>query len=430
MNMNAAMSHMLIFEPDPRGHTFEWLNCLLRHAISETPRRRTTFVVAPHLAERLLSLRDVTIPPHIKIIALNMTECRYCLSEKLAISGFARWWLMQRYLKRASADHGFFLSLDHLSLPLALGLGGGRRRGLSGILFRPSTHYAALGSNAQSRGEKLRDWRKRILYPLMLRNPALHRVLSLDPYFFEMQKKINKYNSKIEVIGDPAFPLSPETHQRYENAPLDRKFFLLFGALTERKGILTLYDALMHLPSDAANKCAIMIAGRIDPSIRGAIEIRMEALERFQANLWIEQRDRFIPDIELDALIRRSDVILAPYQRFVGSSGVMLRAASAGKPLLTQDYGLLGYLTRDYALGHTIDTTNSRQLAMTIASMTRNGSTKNFSPAGASSFLEKRTPQAFAKAVFKSPIYEADPYKHRGKIFTFSTRAGHTSPPP
>jgi glycosyltransferase involved in cell wall biosynthesis len=424
------MSHLLIFEPDPRGHTFEWLACLLRHAASETRDRRTSFVVAPELADRLSSLADVSIPSHVKIIALDAAACRHCLSERLVVSGFARWWSMRRYLKRCGADHGFFLCLDHLSLPLALGLGGGGRT-LSGILFRPSTHYTALDArNAPSRGERLRDWRKRILYALMLRNRALQRVLSLDPYFSEMQKGASKYASKIESLADPAFPLSPDRGERHDDVPANRVFFLLFGALTERKGILTLYDALMRLPPGIAGKCAIMIAGRIDPALRSAIGIKALALTRLQPNLWIERRDRFIPDAELDALIRRSNVVLAPYQRFVGSSGAMLRAARAGKPVLTQDYGLLARLAQDYALGSTADTTDPLRLAEAITSLVHNETWKNFDPAGAAAFVAAHAPHAFATAVFGPVIRDTIPHKRGLKSFISTPRTGHASPPP
>ncbi len=57
-------------------------------------------------------------------------------------------------------------------------------------------------------------------------------------------------------------------------------------------------------------------------------------------------------------LLKRCDVVLIPYQRHVGSSGLLIWAASAGKPVITQDFGLIGALTRAYKLGQTVDTKN------------------------------------------------------------------------
>lgn len=415
------MPHILIFEPDPRGHTFEWLAYLLRYAAKEASGQQVTFAVARELADRLTALPDVGHSSQVKIVALDISESRLCLSNSLVVSGFARWWVMRRHLKREGADHGFFLCLDHLSLPLALGLRAAGRS-LSGILFRPSTHYAALTNLAPTRGEHLRDLRKRVLYALSLRNPALRRVLSLDPYFVGMQ-----HGGKIEALADPAFAISGES-EALPVAPGGRTRFLLFGALTERKGILALYDALMRVPPAIAQKSAVMIAGKIDPALWPALKIRMATLAHAQPDLLIEQRDRFIPDDELNALIASSDIVLAPYQRFVGSSGVMLRAALAGKPVLTQSYGLLGKLTRDFALGVTVDTADPDRLAEVFTSLVQNGAEESFDPKGAATFLAAHSPLDFATAVFDRSTWEAVQHKRRLGNFTSAPRTGHASP--
>src|SRR3546814_9883678 len=79
---------------------------------------------------------------------------------------------------------------------------------------------------------------------------------------------------------------------------------------------------------------------------------------RKRPDLWLHTKNRHLSRGEIDALVDRCDVVLAPYQRFVGSSGVLLWAASRGRPLLAQDYGLVGRLTADHGLGLTVDTTD------------------------------------------------------------------------
>ena len=76
---------------------------------------------------------------------------------------------------------------------------------------------------------------------------------------------------------------------------------------------------------------------------------------------------RWLGDGEIAGLVRWSDVVLAPYQRFVGSSGVLLWAAAAGRPVITQDRGLLGELTRRHGLGTAVDTTDPAALAAAVA---------------------------------------------------------------
>lgn len=427
MSTENPMSHILIFEPDPRGHTFEWLAYLLRYSANKISSQRVTFAVAPTLADQLAALPDVKRSPLVQIVALDETESRFCLSDSLAVSGFARWWTMRRHLKRSGADHGHFLCLDHLSLPLALGLRA-RASSLSGILFRPSTHYVALTNIAPNRNEVLRDLRKQILYRLMLRNPALRRVLSLDPYFVQLKNRFGDKSEKIEALADPAFPMGHcDGAPQNEPSPA-RMHFLLFGALTKRKGILVLYDALMRLPPDIAQQCAVTVAGKIDPSLNPTLKARLTKLVREQPRLWIDQQDRFVPEHELNALIRRSDVILAPYQRFVGSSGAMLRAASAQKPVLTQDCGLLGKLTQDFALGMTADTSDPDRLAAAITTLVRDGMGELFNPASAMAFIAAHSPDDFAAAIFCCSSWETVRRKRRRGNFNSASRTGHASP--
>src|SRR3546814_14936068 len=120
---------------------------------------RIWLVVAPELRRSLVAEIPDDLRHRVQMIALNDRERRLCTHRRLAISGFSRWWVMRRYLKRTGAQAGYFLSLDHLSLPLALGLGAGGRK-LGGIMFRPSVHYSRLGPNNLTGSGRLRDMRK------------------------------------------------------------------------------------------------------------------------------------------------------------------------------------------------------------------------------------------------------------------------------
>jgi glycosyltransferase involved in cell wall biosynthesis len=56
-------------------------------------------------------------------------------------------------------------------------------------------------------------------------------------------------------------------------------------------------------------------------------------------------------------------VVLAPYQRHVGMSGILLLAAAAGTPVLSSNYGLMGALVRRHQLGITVDSTSIADIA-------------------------------------------------------------------
>jgi len=97
--------------------------------------------------------------------------------------------------------------------------------------------------------------------------------------------------------------------------------------------------------------------------------------------------------------VRQCDVVLAPYQRFVGSSGVLLWAAVSGRPVLAQEFGLVGRLTRDHRLGVSVDASDPSHLAREIARMVECGPSTFIDGAAAASFAAARTPQRFASLV-------------------------------
>jgi glycosyltransferase involved in cell wall biosynthesis len=340
----------------------------------------------------------------VGLMVLQPAEEGLCRHRSLVVASFARWWIMRRYLRRSGADAGFFLSIDLLSLPLALGLGIGDRP-LSGILFRPSIHYGTLGDYQPSWKEKARDLRKDLLYRLMLRNPHVRTILSLDPFFPHHAASHYAHGDKVQAVPDPAFPLSAPIQPKgsvIDFPPAGRIGLLLFGYLTERKGPLVVLDALRLLPEQLADRVAVLFAGRTDPAIRDAIEERRSALYGERPGLWLRIEDRRLESAELEMLVQRSDIVLAPYQRFVGSSGVLLWAARAARPVLAQDFGLVGRLIRDHQLGAVADSRDPAALAHAIERMVAEGPQSFIDTAAAKHFAAARTPERFAAIVLSS----------------------------
>jgi glycosyltransferase involved in cell wall biosynthesis len=389
---------VLVFEPDAEGHSLEWLEHLIVFA-GGRPDIALVVVVAEPLFQPLRRAIPAGAAGRIRVMPLSPGERRLCTMRPLALAALARWWTMRRYLRLSGAHHGFFLGLDFLSLPLAFGLGGGGK-GLSGILFRPSVHYGDIGPYAPNRGERLRDRRKAILYRGMLRNPALERVLSLDPFFPEHARAHYRGGEKVMALPDPAHPRIDQAANDVQPAfPPDRVGFLLFGYLAERKGPLVVLDALRQLPPQIAARVAVLFAGKVDPELRPQLDRRRDELARERPELWLRIDDRRLDSGELAALVRQSDVVLAPYQRFVGSSGVLLWAALNGRPVLAQEYGLVGRLTREHRLGISVDSCAPSEIAREIERMVADGPARFFDPQSAQRFAAAQTPARFASLV-------------------------------
>ncbi|MGE0650475.1 MAG: glycosyltransferase [Alphaproteobacteria bacterium] len=404
----SSIPHLLILEPDSRGHAREWVGHLVAAANRAGPDAlRLSLVVPPALAEEVENASPPGPRQTVRAITLTPGEVASCMHRRLWISGMARWWIMRRYMVRAEATHGLFLALDHLSLPLALGLGAGHRP-LSGILFRPSVHYRHINAHQPSWRERLRDLRKAILYRLMLRNPAVGTVLSLDPYFADFAAA-HRYPqaSKVVATPDPVCPApAPTAAERRlaDRVPEERTTFVLFGELTARKGVLVLLDALKLIPPEVARRIAIVVAGSLDPPIRDTVRRTVAHIHRLRPDLWLNLEDRRLATGEIVALLERSQVVLVPYQRFVGSSGIVLWAAQAKRPVLCQDYGLVGRLTRDFGLGTTLDTTSAESLAQAMAAAARDSGAITFDTRGMDRLCGSRRPERFAQIVIEGAL--------------------------
>jgi len=395
---------VVILEPETEGHPQEWLQHLMEFIAGRDVGAPVWLVTPKALCHSLAKTMPPSVIGRVRLVALSASEQRLCTHRRLWVSAFARWLTMRRYLHYTGARSGFFLSLDLLSLPLALGLSA-RGKSVSGILFRPSVHYGALGPYRPSAAEKLRDLRKDILYRLMLRNRTLAMVLSLDPFFPAHAAARYSHGTKVQALPDPAHP--PPTSDDTRPSPPDfkpqgRVGFLLFGHLTERKGPLALLEALALLEPHIGARIAVLFAGRVDPALRGSLELRRRMLISQHPEIWLRIEDRRLDAFELSALIRRSDVVLAPYQRFVGSSGVLLWAAREGRPVLAQDYGLVGRLTREHRLGLVADSSSPLSLAVEITRMVEEGPDSFIDKRAAQAYAASHTPHIFASIILSS----------------------------
>lgn len=400
----AALGHgIVVLEPSYDGHPQEWLEHIVRFALLEPVSEPLRLVVAPQLYEKLAALVPPQAAGTVEIAALEPREQALCLHPSLTISGFARWWTMRKYLARYGARRGHFLALDHLSLPLALGLGARGRR-LDGVLFRPSVHYRQISPYAPDWRERMRDLRKSVLYRLMLLNRSVESVLTLDPFFARYALAAYRSGAKVQPLPDPVHWQEGQAEaDRIAPADAGRVRFLMFGYLAERKGILTLLTAIAYLPADIAARVTLVITGKVDPAIRERVLHAVADLRLLQPTLRLEFGEGRLPVEELRHEIERCDVVLAPYQRFVGSSGVLIWAAGLGKPVLTQDFGLLYRLTQDYRLGVTVDTGDPRLLARAIERMVVEGPQRQFDAALAAQFARERSPQSFAAGILRAP---------------------------
>jgi glycosyltransferase involved in cell wall biosynthesis len=368
---------VLVFEPEHGGHQPAYVRMLAEWIAARGSDVGVTFAVSGQLLERLQveDRMDLKQLPGVTVYPIDTVAAQACFQGPLYRRSFARMRLIRQIVTTCPVRHVVALYLDSLQLSIALGQHPGPGTTLSGILFRPSLHAIYSDSDAPPLNERIRDWRKRILYRLMLHNPALTRVFSLDPYFPAYAASEFASAEKVVGIADPAVSsdfaegaeIGPDLREALEGQTTT---FALFGALSERKGVCQVLDAVHRLTPATRERIRVVLAGRVDSSLLSEVRLRADRLASpgIGGNC-LRILDRYLTTAELAWLVRESSVILAPYQRFVGSSGVLTWAAAQRRPVIAQQYGLVGALVRDYRLGLAVDTSDPARIAESIADL-------------------------------------------------------------
>jgi len=404
-------SPLVFFEPEHGGHQLSYVRHLTEEWVQDCHIRSIVFAINDTLAARI---RDTdwwmaASAAGASIVSIPPDVTTKCTSGHLVARAFACWSTMRTIMGECRAMHGVFLHLDHLQVPLAWPVWAMAPSSVSGLLFRPSVHYRQTLHTACTPKERLRDLRKRVAYRLMFRNPVLHRVFTFDHAFSDYARIKYPQGFKACAIPDPApristHPPTPEATRILNAIPSGRVVFLLFGALARRKGLLQTLDALAVTPPPVIDRIAVVFAGRMADDIRAEVSQRVVHLRATKPHLAIQIRDAFIDDPTLASLIRNADVVLAPYQRFVGSSGVLVSAAAAHRPVITQDYGLVGALVRQYQLGIAIDTTDPSAISTSMSQMVVAADGPCPWPTdGMDSFVATQDARGFASALLNAP---------------------------
>ena len=406
--------HILVFEPMLEGHYSDYIQHLVQHVHRQTIPIKLTFLVHPDFKARFWDVIKSKCKDSyecVDLIPFGPQEHKLCTHNGLPqwIRSLFQWFTMMKYLRRTGAVHGHFLYIDTAQLAFALKLGAPKGRTLSGILFRPTVHYEQLWQTPSNFGQRIRNYRKTALYKRMLKHPALSAIFSLDPYFAEYAAQSFKQGDKVQALPEPGpFPQDLATYRPSDivecAVPEDRTCFLLFGSLTPRKGHFQVLKALGMLDSKIASKIAVIFAGKLRDDIRTEFRERLGQLTSESPELWMHLEDRHINASEITDLIIRSDVVLAPYQNHIGSSNVLLWAAGAQKPVITQEYGLIGALARDYKLGLVVDPTKPQAIADAIQACVEGDVTDFGDTKSMKQLAEFRTPKQYATTILDGII--------------------------
>jgi glycosyltransferase involved in cell wall biosynthesis len=398
----------MLFDLSIRGHHANYIQHLINYWQAQETSGNLDIVVSPRFLQEhadVVKLASSSGTDNINFIAITSEEEAILTSRKSgwrrAFRAFQEWQILCQYAATLEATHCLIMYFDTCELPLAAGAKSPCP--FSGIYFRPTFHYDEFSYYEPSWKDRLQQWREKLLLSRILRHPKLQTLFCLDPFAV---KHLNKFHPNVSAVHlpDPVqlsnssqFP-SKTTRASLGIEP-DRQVFLLFGALTERKGIYQVLEAILNLPPDLCHKLCLLLVG--ESKIEAQIESKIATVCQTQP-VQIIRRYEFIPEQEVQALFQLVDVVLAPYQKHVGMSGILLLAAAAEKPVLSSNYGLMGEMVRRYELGLTVDSTRPSEIAKGLTQFLQKDLEKVCDRSKMKSFAEQNSAEQFAKVIFEN----------------------------
>ena len=127
---------------------------------------------------------------------------------------------------------------------------------------------------------------------------------------------------------------------------------LWFGTVREYKGVDTLLEAFREVE-------------RAELWVVGKPEIPMEPLRERARGLPVHFVERFVPDPELAAHLRRATVVALPY-RNIDQSGVLFSALAFGKPIVMTSVGGFPEVAEDHGAARLVPPEDPEALAGAI----------------------------------------------------------------
>jgi glycosyltransferase involved in cell wall biosynthesis len=333
---------VLVFSPVYAGHCLHYLHHLVA-AVLELTDQVVVCVPADAVATPWF---EHYLAPHGERILLDAT-LRPRRPGHL-ISALAEAHQLQRAVRTFAPGHVLLPAGDGLAQALAV------RRMMGSVTLPAGVEAEALvlrGTFAYL-GRGLSRWlRTRITLGLLAGAP-LDLVHLLDPRVFHLvQAHGGPLARRCRLMPEPAeepSSLDRGTARQRLGIAVAGRLVGSIGFMTRRKGIDLLLEAFAH--ADLADDDRLLLAGTAEPAIRALLDGRYSDLVSSGRVVVV---DRVLGDDELPAAVAALDLVCAPHPAHIGSSGVVVRAARAGRPLLASSFGWIGRTVERFALGRT-----------------------------------------------------------------------------
>ena len=378
---------LLLYEPRTEGHHLGWLRFITDDLLSDNfqltiaadlragSRERVEQNLAGLLGEvKLISAYDANGRRHLDGKARSVAHC----------------------LKTSGAENVFLCALDEIASDCWRGATFGFRpppelRGrIGGIYHRP--RFLEAPKYSLDRALKISGFNR------LLREGWWQQILFVDEFLAAKLQSTNP-SAPIFFLPDPCpsgYDGDAITARKTLEIAADRKVFLFYGTGARRKGLHVAVEAMLQLPPESS--AFLLCAGQQNPVGKTAAGLA-QLIRQNRARLL----DRYVTVDEEKMCFAASDAVLLPYLNHFGTSSVLSRAMSAGKPVIVSDEQLLGRLTREHQLGLVFPSGNISALAQTLRQVTHLSATEtNRFASSAQRYAQIYSRDAFRAALIRS----------------------------
>jgi glycosyltransferase involved in cell wall biosynthesis len=401
---------LLLFDLDVRGHHPGYIQHLVRYWCEQCLPGQLDILVTPQFLQKHREVVETATQPNVQFVAITPVEAAVLVNgEQLGDSfkgriqrAFQEWKILRQYLIKLQTTHCLIMYLDTILLRLAFGAKFPCQ--FSSIYFRPIFHYQQFSNFTPTRRERIWQLRDRVCLSRFLKHPQLHTLFCLDSFAVKRMNQFQRQPKSIHIT-DPVY-VHNHTGQELEqlrqslDVQPNRRVLLMFGVLSRRKGIFELLEAIAELPAEICQTICLLLIGPLEMADKTALEVQIQRLTQIRP-IQIICRHNFIADQGIQPYFQIANLVLAPYQRHIGMSAILVRAAAAGTPVLSSDFGLMGEVTRYYKLGLTVDSTVPTEIAKGIELFLSSEQENICDRAKMQQFVEQNRADRFSQMIFE-----------------------------
>lgn len=196
-----------------------------------------------------------------------------------------------------------------------------------------------------------------LLWALVMRFRLLSVLFVMDDRIAPWAKFSEaKYCENVRYLPDPWDPTEFKSWEKTEarekiGVDAGAVVVLCFGELGKRKGVDFFLDALIeNMPKRGGSSVAFLFAGRVADDTKASLLKAKVILEERGYDVIIH--DKRVDELLVSAYFYAADIVVHPVAAGnEASSGVVVRAVAAGRPVVAMRQGVVGRLLEQAGLG-------------------------------------------------------------------------------